>query len=93
MPHWIYDSNRSQILHFDVVVFERLWLERNRVRLGNPCPDWTEFAQRINTTYIPDWFAAQKRIKGREHARSYCVIFINCRHNIFVIFFSFKFNY
>lgn len=37
-----------------------MWLQRNKVRLGDPLPDWMEISKCINLTVQKYWLASQK---------------------------------
>lgn len=46
------EVNPSHLIHFALLVFERMWMERNRIRMGKPSPDWHTFSQKINSNSI-----------------------------------------
>lgn len=60
------EVNRTQLLHFAVLVFERMWMERNKIRLGNSHMELITFAWKINLDNMIYWKAAQKRNAGRK---------------------------
>lgn len=55
----------EQLLHFTVVTFERMWMERNLLRLGNAKPNWQIWSSCIKFQFQSYWkLAVQKKQKN-----------------------------
>lgn len=42
------EDGKTRVLHFVVLIFEHLWLARNKIRLGQEVPNWTTLSQQLN---------------------------------------------
>lgn len=60
------DSERNKLLHYAVLVFEQMWMTRNRIRLGGNLPDWHSFGASILKLSQSYWEAGLSRTVGRR---------------------------
>lgn len=60
------EESHLQFIQFAVLVFERIWLIRNKVRLGGTIPDWQEVSRSLNSGMLTYWQAAKNRDLSRH---------------------------
>lgn len=61
------EADKGQLPHFAIIVFEQLWMIRNRVRLGGLLPNWSDVSQLVNKTLTRYWQAVEGRRAHRKH--------------------------
>lgn len=54
-------EDKEKILHFGVVLFEQMWLMRNKIRIGGEIPNWDAFSNSVNRIRKQYWAAVVKR--------------------------------
>lgn len=53
------EEGQQQFIIFAILVFEQVWLIRNKVRMGSQVPDWTTVSNTLNQLLHQYWLAAK----------------------------------
>lgn len=58
-------DEKDKMLHFAILLFEQLWMWRNKIRLGAPPPKWDNIAKLV-VNQIPQYWRAGQSRKSRQ---------------------------
>lgn len=69
-PLLVPEDEKEKLIDFLVVAWESIWMERNRLWIGQTTPNWSEVSQSINKGYLKYWQARlDKKKKKNEVVR------------------------
>lgn len=57
----------DRMMHYTVVVLERIWMERNQICLGGEKLDWNVWAWSVCHTFTTYWNAATKKKESKNN--------------------------